>query len=106
MNPNEAAVQTWIVVSPIEHDLLRYEPGTVFPFSDPAIIAPLRAAKALKLREEIEAAEQLAADRARLEGENAELRQQLAEAIAKANSAGKKSPKSASGDDTPQPPAL
>ena len=100
MNPNEAVTATWVVTSPIEHDGVSYPIGAPFPFADPAIITPLRSAKSLKLREEVEAAEQLAADRARLEADNADLRTQLATALAAANAVGSKKSK-ASADEPP-----
>jgi hypothetical protein len=78
---------TYICRYPVEHDGVRYEPKDVFPITDATVIATLRACKAIGLREEVEAAEQLAADRARVEAENAALRQQLAELQAKFSAA-------------------
>jgi hypothetical protein len=74
---------TYVAVYPVEHDGARYEPKDVFPISDPDVIATLRKSRAIALREEVEAAAQLAADRARVEAENAALRAQLSEANAK-----------------------
>lgn len=55
----------------------RYEPGETITLSDEATIAQLRKVGAIKLPEELMAADELAARQAALDAENAQLRAEL-----------------------------